>query len=99
MVWIIELLACIVAFFNFISDWQHVTSAPQQCVAISMALLIVILPYCFCRAITGLNQNTLINEIHTLNEQLATHTKLLASIANATLSPETSPTSTDVSGG
>jgi hypothetical protein len=37
MAWIISILACVVAFLTFISDWSSATSAPQQCVAISMA--------------------------------------------------------------
>jgi hypothetical protein len=104
MVWIIELLACIIAALSFSSDYTAATSAPQQCVAISMALLIVILPYCFCRAISGIGQSSsvqssLISEIRKLNEQVATHTKLLASIANGTPEKEAlTPRSTDASG-
>ena len=98
MIWIIEILACIVALLSFASDYTAATSAPQQCVAISMGLLIVILPYCFCRAVSGIGQSSLISEIRKLNEQVATYTKLLASIANG--APEKPmPESTHAAGG
>jgi len=92
MVWIISILACIVAFLSFVSDWQAAQSAPQQCVAISMALLIVILPYCLSKAIMGIIQD---GQIKRLNETLETHTRLLASMANTvspiTVEPESVP--------
>lgn len=94
MVWIISILACVVAFLSFISDWSSATSAPQQCVAISMALLIVILPYCLSRAIMGMIQA---GELKKLNETLATHTRLLATLANAAAPVTAEPDSENVS--
>jgi len=90
MVWIISILACVVALLNFIADWSNATSAPQQCVVISMALLITVLPYCLSKSISGIIQA---GELKKLNETLPTHPKLLASLANGPSDnqPESAP--------
>lgn len=80
--YILSLAGLLLMLVSFGHDYARAESAPQQCVVVSMALLSVIAPYCLSRALAGLTRPDYGAELRKLNETLATHTKLLANVAN-----------------
>jgi hypothetical protein len=56
--------------------------APQQAAGAAIAAALAIIPYCFVRAIQFMAGSPSERELKRINEALATHTKLLAEVAN-----------------
>jgi hypothetical protein len=68
--------------FNTLTS-STVDSAPKQAAGAAIAVALVVIPYCFARAVEALSTSTAESELKQLNETLATHTVLLASLANS----------------
>jgi hypothetical protein len=88
--WILVILGVVAGTFQFIGVLSSTSvSAPQQAAGGAMAVAYAILPYCFVRAIQFMVESPSERELKRLNESLATHTRLLAALANA--SPNEAP--------
>lgn len=58
-------------------------SAPKQAASAGIAVAFAVIPYCLARASSALTNSESISELRCVNERLATHTRLLAALANA----------------
>jgi hypothetical protein len=67
-------------------------SAPQEGAGAAMAVACVVIPYCFARAMLAM-ENAEDAQLKRLNDNIETHTRLLAAIANAAARKTPSDTS------
>ena len=88
--YILVILGCVVGTFTLIDTFFTATSAPQQGAGAAPAVAFAVIPYCFVRAL-DLWDAAGEKELHKINETLATHTRLLATLANTAI--ETKPES------
>lgn len=58
-------------------------SAPKQAASAGIAVALAVVPYCLARASSALSNSESISELKCVNDTLATHTRLLAALANA----------------
>lgn len=58
-------------------------SAPQEAAGAAIAVAMVVIPYCFARALVAMSTSAEEAQLKRLNESIETHTRLLAEMANA----------------
>jgi hypothetical protein len=61
-------------------------SAPKQAASAAVGLGLAVIPYCLARSCDEYNNET-VRELKALNETMATHTRLLAEVANNAATP------------
>jgi hypothetical protein len=81
---ILTILGCVAGAFTFIGVFITATSAPQEGAGAAMAVAFAVIPYCFVRAVNLWDASSE-KELRKINELLATHTRLLATLANAAI--------------
>ena len=86
---LLTILGCIVGAFILTDVMLTATGAPQQGAGAALAVAFAVIPYCFVRAVE-LWVAPVEAELRKVNELLATHTKLLATLANAASVPNPS---------
>ncbi len=85
--WVFAIIGALFGFLGFFSTFAARDGATQG-VGAAVAVASAVLPYCLARAVSGLADSSReYGELAKLNEQIATHTKLLASLASNQVSP------------
>jgi hypothetical protein len=83
---IITILGCVCRGFILVGTFLTATGAPQQGAGAALAVALAVIPYCFVRAVESWAEPSASEaELRKLNETLATHTRLLAQLANASI--------------
>jgi hypothetical protein len=88
--YVLVILGCVVGTLILIDTFITADSAPKQGAGAALAVAFAVIPYCFVRAI-DLWDAAGEKELRKLNEMLATHTRLLATLANAASTSEGEP--------
>lgn len=60
-------------------------SAPQEAAGAALAVAMVVIPYCFARALVAMSTSAEEAQLKRLNETIETHTRLLAEMANTSV--------------
>lgn len=85
---ILTVLGAVIGGFQLLNVEAVAASAPQQAAGAALAVAWTVIPYCFARAIIAMCSSPEQAELKKLNETLATHTRLLATLANTAPPPE-----------
>jgi|HubBroStandDraft_6_1064221.scaffolds.fasta_scaffold397438_2 hypothetical protein len=77
--WILSMLAAVVGGLAVMGGVALANGAPQEAAAAAIGLSIAVIPYCFARACESIDNE---KRVQQRLDVLATHTRLLAEIAN-----------------
>jgi hypothetical protein len=86
--WVISMLSAIVGGLTATFGVLFATGAPQEAAAAAIGLSIAVIPYCFARAYESIDNEKRSKQYL---DALATHTRLLAEIANRSVESATKP--------
>src|SRR5258708_4285824 len=78
---ILTILGALFGGVRLIDTLMKANTAPQQAAGAALAAAIAVIPYCFARAVE-IMASPRDAELKRVNETLATHTRLLADLAN-----------------